>query len=575
MLDIDVVPKSKSTKSFPLERERAAFFAVVSILETAVGQTLVDRTEVRSETDLRAVLPQEGSEFLAFLSGDADWHPRILRPALQADCREPMVVQAILQVAEMYKKVFEVCSRDRVDRAVEMYHADEADLRRLSLPHDDVERTARYIISYVLGRPPRFIPWAAGHFGPGACAEGLNHVERFSAPVAYDLMDIIDYTDAPECLERSLTFGPQSPSRMIAVPKTFEKPRLIAAEPAWNSWFQQALGDILRCKMRRYSWLDTFNQDRNGFLSMGDGFGTIDQSRASDRVSLKLVRSLFGPYWAELLEATRTPSVDCLCGENHVLAKFAGMGSATTFPVETLVFAAIAMASMAVTDGLVIDHPDRVARLFSIYGDKVGFYGDDAVVPAAYVDTVIADYERFGFIANAEKSYAFGPFKESCGVYSFMGVDVTPTRRRRLLSTESDAVAISAATSFYNGIVLRWSDQATDEQLNTLAESLGLTGIPVVPYCIDYSHPKPTLYRYGPGFGRFSGIPEVDCGWDLFPKSRYAVLSGRRRSYNVTESSAAAVTYLCLSDAGRQLPPKSLSQRFSPRPDALRLRLRS
>lgn len=575
MLDIEVVPNVETARSFHLERERAAFFSVVSIVEAAVGQSLVDRSEVRSENDLRAVLPQEGSEFLAFLAGDADWHPRILRPALKADCRETIVVQAILQIAEMYKKVFEVCAQDRIDDAVEKYHFDEADLRRLSLPHDEVEQTARYIISYVLGRAPRFIPWVAGHFGPGACAEGLNHVERFSAPVSWDLIDVIDVIDAPECLERSITFGPQSPSRMIAVPKTFEKPRLIAAEPAWNSWFQQALGDILRRKMCRYACLDISNQDRNGYLSMEDGFGTIDQSRASDRVSNELVRALFGHDWFRLLDAVRTPSVDCLCGDNHVLAKFAGMGSATTFPVETLIFAAIAMASMAVTDGLVIDHPDRVALLFSLYGDQVGFYGDDAVVPTAYVDTVCADYERFGFIVNTEKSYAYGPFKESCGVYSFMGVDVTPTRRRRLLSTESDAVSMAAATSFYNGIVLRWSDQVDNELFKQLAISLGITGIPVVPYCIDYSHPKPTLYRYGPGFGRFSGIPEVDRGWDLFPKTRYAALSGRRRSYHVTDSSAAAVVYLCLSDAGRQLPPKSLSQRFSPRPDALRLRLRS
>lgn len=575
MLDIDVVPNVETTGSFHLDRERAAFFAVVSILEAAVGQTLVDRTKVQSENDLRAGLPQEGSDFLAYLSGDAEWHPLILRPALTADCREPVVVQAILQIAEMYKKVFEVCAQDRIDDAVAKYHADEADLRRLQLPHDEVAETAKHIISYVLGQPPQFIPWADGHFGPGACAEGLNHVERFSAPVSWDLVDIIDVTDAPECLERSITFGPQSPARMIAVPKTFEKPRLIAAEPAWNGWFQQALGDILRRRMRRFAWLDTFNQDRNGYLSMEDGNGTIDQSRASDRVGVELVRYLFGPYWFRLLDAVRTPSVDCLCGDNHVLAKFAGMGSATTFPVETLVFAAIAMASMAVTDGLVIDHPDRVAQLFSIYGDRVGFYGDDAVVPAAYVDTVIADYERFGFIANCEKSYAYGPFKESCGVYSFMGVDVTPTRRRRLLSTKSDAVSIAAATSFYNGIVQRWSDQVDEELFTKLSASLGISGIPVVPYCVDYSHPKPTLYRYGPGFGRYSGIPEVDRGWDLFPKTRYAAISGRRRSYKVTDSNVSAVVYLCLKDAGRQLPPKSLSQRFSPRPDALRLRLRS
>jgi len=575
MLDIDVVPNVETTGSFHLQRERAAFFAVVSIVEAAVGQSLVDRQEVRTENDLRAVLPQEGSDFLAFLAGDAEWRPRILRPALSADCHETIVVQAILQIAEMYKKVFEVCAQDRIDNAVQKYHDDEADLRNLSLPRDDVAWAAKYIVSYVLGRPPRFIPWTAGHFGPGACAEGLNHVERFSAPVSWNLIDVIDVTDAPECLERSITFGPQSPARMIAVPKTFEKPRLIAAEPAWNMWFQQALGDILRRKMCRYAWLDTTNQDRNGYLSMEDGSGTIDQSRASDRVSLELVRFLFGPYWFELLNAVRTPSVDCLCGDNHVLAKFAGMGSATTFPVETLVFAAIAMASMAITDGLVIDHPDRVAQLFSMYGDRVGFYGDDAVVPAAYVDTIRADYERFGFVVNNEKSYAFGPFKESCGVYSFMGIDVTPTRRRRLLSTKSDAVSIAAATSFYNGIVLRWSDQVDSELFNHLAESLGIAGIPVVPYCIDYSHPKPTLYRYGAGFGRYSGIPEQDRGWDLFPKARYAALSGRRRSYTVTESNAAAVAYLCMKDVGKQLPPKSLSQRFSPRPDALRLRLRS
>lgn len=573
---------------FLLDREKAAFWDVVSIEERVQNSTLVDHSVAVTEELLRAELPAEVDSFLEFISGKSpSWNPRIFR-RLPGGRPTPDRVASILQIGEMYSKVFEVCPRPALQRAIEQYHRDEIELQDLVPPESPVMDYARRIIATVLGPAPTALSWDSGRFGPGAVAERMNHVDRFYADVPIQLASVIEPGTFPA--EFGGRWVPSPPSRMVAVPKSFTKPRLIAAEPAWNGWFQQALGDLLRRKMRKYSWLDITNQDRNGFLSMNPDVATLDQSRASDRVSLELVRRLFPADWFELLDAVRTPEVECLCGSRHHLAKFAGMGAATTFPVETLVFAGIAVGAMLQADGL--DGSTDGWKLIRSYEDRIGFYGDDAIVPVEYASAVASAYTACGFQVNGRKSYSSSLFRESCGVYSYDGVNVTPVRRHRLITGRRDAVSLASGCSFYNGLLLKhiydyMGDSLLCKLFGRLAHSLGVDCLPETSYCVNCGGPKPTLTRLGPGFGLWDGDLTTSADWDSFPIGHYATLTGRRKRYEVTPDNASAVMFLCLSDLEGAVWPhsvdelasfgpvhKSLSQRFSPRPDTLRVRVR-
>lgn len=87
--------------------------------------------------------------------------------------------------------------------------------------------------------------------------------------------------------------------------------------------------------------------------------------------------------------------------------KFSSMGNGTTFVLETLIFSSICVAM-----GL-------KPREFAVYGD-------DIVVPSESVPLLMKTLRFIGFLPNEEKTHTVGPFRESCGVNAFNGVDITP-----------------------------------------------------------------------------------------------------------------------------------------------------
>lgn len=353
-----------------------------------------------------------------------------------------LLAYAGLQLAEAFRKVKEPCPQEYLDKAIEIYHQDERSLDTDLLgqypgalwpdsPSPAIQ-VGKVMIEYWLhGLSPSF-KW--GHFGPGAVSEKLDHIDRATCgpswvPVYHTPVAEPPYFKSREewrvwmlthdpC-EHPGTFPQAVSSRMVAVPKTATKPRLIAAEPAAVSWKQQSLLELLKRRMSKFPYLDITDQSHNQRLCLR-GLATIDQSRASDRVSDALVQQLFPADWVRALDSVRTPSVKCLCGETHLLSKFAGMGAATTFPVETLIFAACALSRAYLEEG---GSPwdDRHAVVSWLEGqqsmDVWGFYGDDAVVPNNMFEPACDEYQRWGFIPNEDKSYhGEDMFRESCGV---------------------------------------------------------------------------------------------------------------------------------------------------------------
>lgn len=231
------------------------------------------------------------------------------------------------------------------------------------------------------------------------------------------------------------SFGEEVPSRLIFVPKTLKAPRLIAAEPVAHQWCQQSIKDYFMGRSSS-TWIgrmvdfkdQTPNQEMAYQGSLDGSLATIDLSEASDRVSTWLVERIFrrNKTLVDALHACRTRQYEYtdaqLNGEVRDLVKFSCMGSACTFPVQTLIF-------MCISAGVVLHErnlPVTIGNLRKLKGE-VRVFGDDIVVPTAHADRVMEILTHLGLKINANKSFGVGNFRESCGLDVFKGVDVTPT----------------------------------------------------------------------------------------------------------------------------------------------------
>jgi len=228
----------------------------------------------------------------------------------------------------------------------------------------------------------------------------------------------------------------EPPSRLLAVPKTAKGPRLIASEPVAHQWCQQKIA----------TWLSkAYDSSLTGmFISLRDqgasqrlvarasalrDLATIDLSSASDRLSCRHVESLLVANCDLLrsVHAVRTRwVVDSMSTPKKFLKikKFAAQGSALTFPVQSLFFLCVCLASAGAYDR---------KSILQLAG-RVRVFGDDLIVPnTAYEDTV-AFLEMLGLSVNKKKSFSSGFFREACGSDCYRGDDVTPVKPKRLLS---------------------------------------------------------------------------------------------------------------------------------------------
>lgn len=254
-------------------------------------------------------------------------------------------------------------------------------------------------------------------------------------------------------------------SRLIAVPKTQKGPRLIAAEPVAHQWTQQIIRRWMYDRVAN-SWLRrsiTFrDQTPNQLLAQQASetgeWATIDLSSASDRMSCHVVERAFrkNPFLLEALSATRTRiirnPIDKKSGEFHFLRKFSTMGSAVTFPVQSIVFLCAALtASYHWYFG---GNPRVSRRKLESLARGIRVFGDDIIVPDHTAKLTVAILEHLFFEVNTSKTFT-GPsrFRESCGVEAYNGVDVTPayalTRPRRS-APESYVSTVSMAHNFYS-----------------------------------------------------------------------------------------------------------------------------
>lgn len=326
-----------------------------------------------------------------------------------------------------------------------------------------------------------FADFSMQHFcpkhGPGRVAEDgiLTTFDKF-LNVATDAR--VDYllrrhgfgtleNYVPEVLNRTST----RTAKFICVPKTWKTLRGISAEPTELQFSQQAVlyaldeyfqeHPFFRRRLNLHSQVENQRLCREG--SLDQSLATIDLSKASDSVSLQLVKEVFrGTKLLPWLLATRSTSVE-LPGSGIIRTKkFAPMGSSVCFPVECIIFALIAeVARRAIMSG---------SGRNSVHIPRV--FGDDIVCASVTVPLVLDGLEQLGFLPNKEKSFWTGFYRESCGKEYWCGQDITPIYYRvdggLLASRFASYDGITSLVKLYNSLYLNGYNTARRFILSSL-----------------------------------------------------------------------------------------------------------
>lgn len=311
--------------------------------------------------------------------------------------------------------------------------------------------------------------------GPGAVAEGLKNHEKSCFP-NWPLK--LQNTFPWELCGKTIGASMEKPShhekasRLICVPKTAKGPRLIAAEPTSHQWCQQLLLRFLFVQCREHfgvHFIDFKDQQKSGDMvleaSLNRQLATVDLSDASDRLTCWTVERLLrsNPSLLTALHAARTRYIQDEISEYPSflsLRKFASQGTATTFPVMSLVMLCIALGSTLM-------HTERVtwAHLRELR-TKVRVFGDDIILPIHGYGRLVRAMDLLQLKVNVAKSYINGHFRESCGSDGYLGYDITPSKPRTLVAdspASCQAVVDTSNNLFNKG--LWYASRTADDQL--------------------------------------------------------------------------------------------------------------
>jgi len=289
-------------------------------------------------------------------------------------------------------------------------------------------------------------PWGA--HGPGAVANSEEGFEKWE----FRDMRVHGRVLDSSCLDGKVVenYVPfhdlEYASRLAVVPKDYRKHRIICIEQKELMFAQQGvmntLFDVVHSHPLASRAINFHDQTPSMRLSRNRRFSTIDLKDASDLVSLPLLRLLFPKEVYKLVTSLRSRSIyqngslTPVVAEGELVTAFT-MGNALCFPIETLVFWALSLATLIVKDsrqrfpggitqavqGLVSPTLSRV-EWYQRYPLRV--FGDDIIVPARHHADVVETLEACGLQVNLEKSCSMlTPIREACGSFWLHGLDVT------------------------------------------------------------------------------------------------------------------------------------------------------
>lgn len=399
------------------------------------------------------------------------------------------MLRYLLTFLEFGKKISYVDARLDAT-ALRGWYQVEQHLERLTLP---TWTKALSAIVHAVCEPWSFDTMLPKHGGGAVSQKGVRGIKaknqnfyipnkiRYTYLREHNIFDSADvpYDSTPNGDATSYSGTGSSVSRLHFVPKTYKTSRSICMEPIPYMWAQQAVRlrleqMISEGLLRHHVTLKDqgTNQRLSRKGSIDSSLDTIDLSSASDSVSWNLVSSLFPSKVLRHLYATRTHTVNIGDVITMDVQKFAPMGSAVCFPVQSIIFSSVVLyISVCKTYGLDWRDPTCLAgsdvkellkfavprRPDARRGDYAPFacYGDDIITDSRLTADVIEALTDLGFSINEDKSFtARYSFRESCGKEYFDGRDVTPFKLR--IKTVTQRLSIDTLAGLIDQINLAY-----------------------------------------------------------------------------------------------------------------------
>lgn len=216
-------------------------------------------------------------------------------------------------------------------------------------------------------------------------------------------------------------------SKMAAVPKSYKAARIIANEEAYRNYKMQAIRHEFKRTLESSTLVTLSDQRPNQEAArIGSAYrdiATLDLSSASDSVSMLLFKKLMPPHICDDMTKYLSTHVILPLGSKKKLHKYSTSGTPLCFEAESAVFYSIVRSST-----------ERVARWMNLDDDElqhginqIRIYGDDIACPDWAAEHVIETLILLGFTLNAEKSHWLcdDPYRESCGMEYFNGIDIS------------------------------------------------------------------------------------------------------------------------------------------------------
>lgn len=307
-------------------------------------------------------------------------------------------------------------------------------------------------------------------------------------------------------------------SDVLFVPKDSRGPRTIVREPYHNLKVQMGFHDVVKASLER----DTFGRiqftsqeifrDLARRSSTTKEFATLDLKEASDRVSVRVFRTVFRnfPAFSAAERHFRTKYASLPSGGRLELSKLAGMGSGFTFPCMSAIIYCAILAGLP--------KPWRRAASREIY-----VYGDDVIVPSRHYRSAVSSLEKVGLMVNISKSFVNSNFRESCGGDFYFGQNVAPVRLKLnfLSSLRPLGANIVASSSERENVLLKIERHARE------LVSAGLVGTSKCFYTIleRYLGPLPFVSGASPIMGRYSCLQTHLSAYELSEYGLYPEVS--------------------------------------------------
>lgn len=439
-----------------------------------------------------SLLAEEFTPISEFKRGNGTSYPSFLRGLLELvferdgglkESPDVAAIQSLRQVCYLFYK-YQIPYQDRtVKKCFANYVAVDANIQPLVC---DAQKTSTiYFAQEVVNATFRNFVVTDSLMpknGPGSVAGGQTPWERFKPSLVYEnLEDLAPYDHFYgfndrhlfDCLYdlRSLDYEEYGTAKLLAVPKDSRGPRLISKEPMEFMHYQQAISIAMR------QWIEDHpltsghvnfrDQDVNGQLALSgsiDGkLATLDLSEASDRLTYELVDALFeDTNIHKWILQTRSEYSQVDAERRIHLKKYAPMGNALTFPVQSMCFYALLVGAL-LAEGVPME---RAAK-------SVWVYGDDIIISTSFVPDAIKTLESMGLKVNADKSCYSGHFRESCGVDAYKGVDVTPVKIKKVWTSQPEPTTIQSWIDSCDNLFRKGYWHASDFIKKLVEESVG------------------------------------------------------------------------------------------------------